>query len=250
MSLRNLARRINRRLRYPLRDDYEFDDVTPREWEIMRAIGPRTMTSPERVVALMRAVEHLHRSGVAGDIVECGVYRGGSIMAAAMRLMDFDSVERNLYLYDTFEGMPAPGAEDTDLHGQPAVEHFAPLRISDTSSDWARAGLDEVQANVFGTGYPKERFQFVRGMVEETIPGVVPERIALLRLDTDWYESTRHELEHLFPRLVPHGVLIIDDYGHFEGAVKAVDEYLATLPYPVFLSRVDYSARIAIKPAG
>ena len=78
-----------------------------------------------------------------------------------------------------------------------------------------------------GTGYPPERIHFVRGPVEETLPAGAPDEIALLRLDTDWYESTRHELEHLYPRLAAGGVLLVDDYGHWEGARKAVDEYFA-----------------------
>src|SRR5437867_1862945 len=86
--------------------------------------------------------------------------------------------------------------------------------------------------------------------VEDTIPQHAPERIALLRLDTDWYESTKHELEHLYPRLAPHGVLIIDDYGHWVGAKQAVDEYFATQKLKPFLNRLDYTGRLVIKPAG
>ena len=97
------------------------------------------------------------------------------------------------------------------------------------------------------SGYPSEKLHFVRGPVEETIPDCVPEQIALLRLDTDWYESTKHELLHLFPRLQPGGVLIVDDYGHWQGAQRAVDEYFGTEHPPLFLSRIDYAARIAIK---
>jgi hypothetical protein len=109
------------------------------------------------------------------------------------------------------------------------------------------ATLEDVTANVAAVGYPAELVKFVRGKVEDTIPVTAPESIAILRLDTDWYESTRHELEHLYPRLVPGGVLIIDDYGHWQGARRAVDEYLARLPEPLLLNRIDYTGRIAIK---
>lgn len=246
--LKSPIHRIRRRLGDVSRKFEDLADVTEREWEIIRTVGTRTLTSPERLVALVRAVEYLSDNKIDGDMVECGVFRGGSVMAAALRLADLGDTDRDFYLYDTFEGMPAPGADDTDMHGQSALDVFTQLRISETSSNWARATLDEVQRNVHGTGYPRERFHFVKGMVEDTLPAVRPDRVALLRLDTDWYESTRHELEHLFPRLVPGGVLIIDDYGHFQGAAKAVDEYFSTLPYPMFLARVDYTARIAIKP--
>jgi len=107
--------------------------------------------------------------------------------------------------------------------------------------------LDEVKKNVYGTGYPQDKIHFVKGKVEDTIPGTMPNQIALLRLDTDWYQSTMHELTHLFPLLQAKGVLIIDDYGHWQGAGKAVDEYFADKQISILLNRIDYSGRIAIK---
>ena len=98
-----------------------------------------------------------------------------------------------------------------------------------------------------GAGYPESRLHFVRGAVEQTLPARAPEQVAILRLDTDWYESTRHELVHLFPRLTVGGVLIVDDYGHWEGARKAVDEYFGAEHAPLLLTRVDYTGRVAIK---
>jgi len=99
-----------------------------------------------------------------------------------------------------------------------------------------------------GTGYPSERIHFVRGRVEDTIPASAPELIALLRLDTDWYDSTKHELIHMFPRLSKAGVIIIDDYGHWRGAREACDEYFAQNRIPILLNRIDYTGRIALKP--
>jgi len=84
-------------------------------------------------------------------------------------------------------------------------------------------------------------------MVERTVPDAAPENIALLRLDTDWYSSTKHELIHLYPRIVRNGVLVIDDYGHFKGARDAVDEYMRNDKVPILLNRVDYSGRVGIK---
>jgi hypothetical protein len=152
---------------------------------------------------------------------------------------------RDLYLYDTYDGMPPPTDADRDFQGHAAADQLASQ--SKDAMVWARAQFDEVRANMTSTGYPAERIVYVQGKVEDTIPGQVPERIALLRLDTDWYESTRHEMEHLFPRLVPGGVLILDDYGHWEGARKAVDEYLARCEKPLLLARVDAAGRIAVK---
>ena len=100
---------------------------------------------------------------------------------------------------------------------------------------------------MYSTGYDKSKIHLVKGKVEETIPKTLPERIALLRLDTDWYASTKHEMLHLFPRLVPGGVLILDDYGSWLGARKAVDEYIAENKVKIFLCRVDNSGRVAVK---
>ena len=109
--------------------------------------------------------------------------------------------------------------------------------------------MEEVRERLVGTGYPPERLHLVPGMVEQTLPGEAPEKIALLRLDTDWYASTRHELEQLYPRLESGGVLIIDDYGHYEGARRAVDEYFERSGEPVLLSRIDFSGRLVVKNA-
>ncbi len=104
-----------------------------------------------------------------------------------------------------------------------------------------------MSANLAATGYDAQRLHYVKGKVEDTIPSAAPEQIAILRLDTDWYASTRHELEHLYPRLARGGVLIIDDYGHWEGARRAVDEYFATQQVAILLNRLDQTGRIAIK---
>ncbi len=100
---------------------------------------------------------------------------------------------------------------------------------------------------MLSTGYPKEKIHLIKGKVEDTIPENIPKEIALLRLDTDWYESTKHELIHLFPLLKPNGILIIDDYGHWEGARKAVDEYISDNNIHILLNRIDYSGRISVK---
>jgi len=115
---------------------------------------------------------------------------------------------------------------------------------------WAMAPLDRVRRNVLATGYPAERVHFIQGKVEDTLPANAPDRIALLRLDTDWYESTHHELTHLYPRLSPGGVLIIDDYGHWQGSRLAVDEFFAARAYTPLLGRMDYTGRMMVKPGG
>ena len=100
---------------------------------------------------------------------------------------------------------------------------------------------------IAGSGYPMDKVVFVKGPVEDTIPATVPDRISLLRLDTDWYSSTKHEIEHLYPRLSTHGVLLLDDYGHYQGARRAIDEYFDRAGKRPFFTRIDYSCRAAIK---
>jgi len=208
----------------------DYSDLDPAFHAILRRCESATMTSVERIYALYKAVEYLSQAGIAGDIVECGVWRGGSMMCAALALLKAQDAGRQLYLYDTYEGMVAPGTSDVDINGLPASTQLAEESRSANSMIWAYAALETVRKNMLSTGYPPRKITYIRGAVEETIPQTIPERIALMRLDTDWYSSTRHELEHLFPRLVPGGVIVIDDYGHWQGARQAVDEYFRGCP--------------------
>jgi hypothetical protein len=211
--------------------------------ELYEACRNYTMTSPERMYALYSAVRYITSSGVPGAIVECGVWRGGSCMLCALTLMKEGEL-REIYLYDTFEGMTSPGPEDVRYDGMPASSGWLELggRI-----DWCRVSIEEVQANLRRTGYPADRLHFVKGRVEDTLRCIAPDRIALLRLDTDWYESTFVELEVLFPRLSPFGILILDDYGHWRGSKQAVDEYFQRNQVRMLLHRIDYAARIGVK---
>ncbi|MCX4903593.1 TylF/MycF/NovP-related O-methyltransferase [Streptomyces sp. NBC_00878] len=220
----------------------DYDDSAK---EIIRAVSPYTMTSPERLNALILAVRHVSRHNIAGDIVECGVWRGGSMQAAARTLLSVGDTERHLYLFDTFEGMPEPTEKDLRRDGESAADLLA--RQDRSRPIWAVATLEDVKEGFQQVPYPADRVHFVPGLVEETIPAEAPERISILRLDTDWYASTRHELEHLYPRLVSGGVLLIDDYGWWQGSRSAVDEFLEKTGARLLLLRMD-EGRIAVKP--
>jgi O-methyltransferase len=224
--------------------DYSLADLSPIELEILNKTIPFTMTNEERIVHLMRAVAYISKNSIPGAFVECGVWRGGSMMAAALALRALGDTERELWLYDTFEGMTQPTTTDVRFDGEPAQKEMEDVMAREGA--WCCAGLEDVMANIYSTGYPKEKIHFIKGMVENTIPTTVPESISLLRLDTDWYESTSRELQFLFPLLHVDGVLIVDDYGHWSGSKKAVDEYFAQSPSPVYLHRVDYSARMLV----
>jgi len=216
-------------------------DFTNDEIAVCRRVKPFTMTDDVQLACLIRAVEHVVRFNVPGQIVECGVWKGGSMMAAALTLRRLGDL-RQLYLYDTYEGFPAGSEVDRNWKGESAA-----VRRQQEGPGWGLARLDEVQAAIQSTGYDQKRCHYVKGMVEQTIPKTAPDSIALLRLDTDFYASTLHELNHLYPLLSPGGVLIIDDYGGWEGARKATDEFLETLPHPVFLNRVNDSCRLVVK---
>lgn len=216
-------------------------DFSPKAINIIKKTIDHTMTSPERMEALIHAVDYVVDNRIEGDIVECGVWRGGSMMATALALIEKQSLEKELYLFDTYEGMPAATDADISITGERAVE------IQAITPQWVYAPLEIVKDAMLSTGYPAKKINYVKGMVENTIPKNAPSKICLLRLDTDWYESTRHELIHLFPRLVVGGVLIVDDYGHWQGAKKAVDEYIRENNVKILLNRIDYTGRIAIK---
>jgi hypothetical protein len=147
-------------------------------------------------------------------------------------------------LYDTFEGMTPPADVDRDYLDRSASEL---IQSSGRALDIWAVGSQSVRDAVFSTGYPQQHFVFVEGRVEDTLPAHAPERIAILRLDTDWYASTYHELTHLFPLLVDGGVLIVDDYGHWQGAREAVDRYFGEVAEPILLARTDYTGRIGVR---
>ena len=223
----------------------DFDET---DWELIEFVRPYTRTGPERIIALKKAVEYIISNQISGDIVECGVWRGGNVMAIAKLLIKANELHRNIWLYDTYEGMSLPSEKDVATYLSETADSLLQKESKyDDRSVWCYASLDDVERNMIKTGYPKENIKFIRGKVEDTIPQHMPEKISILRLDTDWYESTKHELVHLFPKLVKGGVLIIDDYGHWEGAKLATDEYIKENNVQILLNRIDYTGRIGVK---
>lgn len=218
----------------------DCDDLTA---ATIKAVQPYTLTSPDRIMGLCDGVRYIVRSNVPGAIVECGVWRGGSIMAIARTLLELGVTDREIFMYDTFDRMPEPEPEDRVRPGRSLAEATAKAGRKPTL---AYLPFEEVRSLIEGTGYPRERLHFVRGLVEETIPQRAPDVIALCRLDTDWYRSTAHEMEHLYPRIANGGVLLVDDYGAFPGAKRAVDEYLDGAGESPLLQRLDDSGRMAV----
>lgn len=227
--------------------DYpEIND--PTFFQIARDVSQHTISDIAAQWALYKALEHIVKHKIPGDIVECGVWNGGSMLLAAHALRHFGDTSRKIYLYDTFEGMPEPAADDVDCQGNSALGAWQ--RHRDQGTRWGYGGtLDMVKAVLARANYPEDHLIFVPGMVEDTMENTLPDQIALLRLDTDLYASTYHELVHGYPKLSPGGVLIVDDYGYFLGARRATDQYIAENALPLFLTRLNASVHLAIKPA-
>jgi hypothetical protein len=229
-----------------------LSEIEERDRPIVERALPYTMTSVLRLDSVIQAVRYCEARGVPGAFAECGVWRGGSVLAMILTLQELGIDDRDIHLFDTFEGMTEPTEEDTSPVDGAALDAWRRAREEDRrpwDDMFGPEVFDEgsVRETLAATGYPEGRIHIVKGRVEDTIPVEAPQRLALLRLDTDWYESTRHELQHLYPRLATGGVLIIDDYGHWDGARRAVDEYFDAKARPLLLNRIDYTGRIAVK---
>ncbi len=222
---------------------------------IWRECSPFTMTSIERGLALYRATRYIVERRIPGVFVECGVWKGGSVMIAMRTLQLLGAATRRFILFDTFDGMTAPSPVDEDFRGRHAgdlMQESSGLQAATLVR--ARASLDEVQTNLATIGYNPQKIRMVKGDVCASIPKTDVAPIGLLRLDTDFYDSTYVELTYLYPRLNHQGVLIVDDYGHWKGARKAVEDYFSDAgPAPLpraprpFFHWIDYTGRIAVR---
>lgn len=225
----------------------ENDALIKKEFgEIWDIVKPYTEVSLERGFALYKSVEYIIKNNIKGDFVECGVANGGCAMIIAFTLKKLSIDGRKIYLYDTYEGMAEPSEFDkTEGNTINVQEKWKNNVSSEGGNNWMRFTLETVKENMQKTGFSESQIVYVKGMVEDTVPQTIPSEISLLRLDTDFYESTKHELEHLYPLLSKGGVLLLDDYGSWLGAKKAVDEYF--INKPMLLNRVDRDGRVGIK---
>lgn len=215
--------------------------------EIFKETKKYTMTNWVRMYSLYKSVKYIVSNGIQGDFIECGVWRGGSALIMVKTLERLGVFDRTVFLFDTFKGMSKPvKGVDISLSGGSAIEKWDILQ-GEGYNNWCYASLEDVKNNFKQVNYPENKIKFIEGDVLETIPETNIDKIALLRLDTDWYESTKIELEYLFPKLQEKGVLILDDFGDWLGAQKATVEYFEKINCELFLHRIDPGARIAIK---
>ena len=220
-------------------------EINDNKKKLISSIRPYTMTGIERLWSVVSALEFLNSSKIRGAVVECGVWRGGNVMLTKM-ICNKTNFQRSFYLYDTFTGMAEPSDIDVSVEGKAAKAQYK-KSIRNEYNEWCLASLEDVQQNFREFGLLSKDVFFVEGKVEDTllVTENLPDEIALLRLDTDWYESTKIELEVLYPRLVSGGILIIDDYGFWKGSRKAVDEYFSNKI--ILKHRIDNTARLIIK---
>lgn len=210
--------------------------------KLYKKCKPYTMVSAEKSYALYKSVRYVNTHNIKGDFVECGVYKGGQSMLMAYTLLQYGEENRKIWMYDTYLGMAKPTDIDTSLSGETkASEEWKKKNMGDYN-EWILSPLSDVRENMYKTGYPEQNINFVKGKVEDTIPQNSPQKISILRLDTDFYESTYHELKHLFPRLVRGGVLIVDDYNFWKGSRKATDEYFEDNDVQMLLTKVGSGA--------
>ena len=215
---------------------------SPVEKEIYTLCKSRTMTNPNSISNLISATDYLTKAKIEGAYVECGVWRGGSSMAFCLATLRNDLDRREVFLYDTFEGYLGTSKEDFQIQ-----DKKTPSELYRKDKNYlCYAGLEDVKFGIDSTGYPNELLHYVIGDVQKTIPKTLPKSIALLRLDTDYFESTMHELTYLYPLLSPGGVVIIDDYDHWNGSRQACDSYFHKLEENILLIRME-SGRMFIK---
>lgn len=223
-------------------------EINKKEKKIINDCKKYSMTGELRMSILINLVKLINKNKIKGDFVECGVWRGGNIMLF-QKLIEYLSIkDKIVYGYDTFEGMTLPSKFDVYQNNKSAKflmnKEIKNQNLQHTIH--AICSLDQVKNNIKKITKTNS-IKLIKGDVKKTlmINENLPKKISILRLDTDFYESTKIELEILYPKVQIGGILIIDDYGEWKGSKKAVDEYFKdNIP---FLHIVDQSCRYLIK---
>lgn len=209
--------------------------------KFIKIVKPFTMTSEERIISLFESLEYIRLNNIEGDFVECGVWKGGNILGMMEYLSYHNMLDRKVWIYDTFEGMTNPEDDDVDFNNTKAKDIIDSVRCY--------SPLEEVKINLSSSSLPNDRLVYVVGDICETLDYEknIPNKISILRLDTDWYKSTKKEMEVLYPKLINNGVLIVDDYGHWKGSKKAVDDYITDQKLNLKIEKIDYTGIKIIK---
>ena len=230
-----------------LKKESVIAEASSEENLIMNTCLKYSMNPKIRMWTLIQSIKYLIKNNIDGDIVETGVFKGGNLILS-QKILDLYSPDskKKIYGYDTFEGMTEPGENDRDIFGENPINFWQKSKEQNYNK-WCYSSIEEVRKNFIRETSNETFLKLIKGQVEKTLLDEknLPDKISLLRLDTDWYESSKIELEILYPRLVKSGILIIDDYGHWKGVKKSVDEYF--LNKNIWLHYVDYGCRLLIK---
>lgn len=256
MDIKKLVKKTTRKLGFEIQCYHERQNFSPVEFSkeenfiVDHVLSKNlTMGSAQRCYSTILACKYVIDNSILGDFVECGVWRGGHAIIAAYLFKHYNQ-DRNIYLYDTFAGMTEPTSVDFKNHSliTDTIDVFR-KKQKNNYNEWCYADINEVRKEFSEIDILGENVFFVKGDVASTLTQIsnLPKTISVLRLDTDWYESTKIELNTLYPLLSSGGVLTIDDYGYWHGSKKAVDEYFIYNGQRPFFQYVDYTARCGIK---
>lgn len=228
---------------------FDFKDLSKSEVQKINKILKLTMVSQENLIFLISAIKYLKKKKIEGDYAETGVWKGGLSILSYQMFSEKIKKKKRFYLYDTFEGMTKPSKFDRKINKDLSQVMDKWKNTSKTKEGWNFSPLDEVKDNITrkcGKNSLKDFF-FIKGKVEDTLKNKrnLPKKICLLRLDTDFYNSTKSELTYLFNRVSKGGVVIFDDYSNWLGAKKAIDDFLKNKKY--LLCKIDNNSRFIIK---
>ncbi len=202
---------------------------------VMQLVQPYTLVGPERILNLCRLARRIESDAIPGDLIECGVCNGGTAAIMA-HYASRSRLKRTVWLLDSFQGMPAITVEDgPSIDGIPAGDYIGK----------ERGDMTRVKEVLRLVGADMNRVRIVPGWFQDTFPSISGSisQIALLNIDADWYESVKLCLETFYDRVLPGGFISFDDYGHWPGCKKAVDEFVERRQLPYKLRQVDYTAR-------
>lgn len=267
MELRRRALRAGKRVARQVLDRPELDPdslyalsdphLLPRVQSAIATVRPHSMVAYSGLGSLYEQVRHCERAGIEGAFVECGVWHGGAAALMAIANLAEGPVRRQLHLFDSFVGIPEPidGIDGeralSDAKGRSKSAAGGELKVAwDYAERGGPGSAAQVSSLLESVGYDVDQVRFHVGWFQETVPAFAPTigPIALLRLDGDWYESTKVCLDHLYRYVVPGGFVIVDDYGAYAGCRRAVDEFMDSLQERPFISRVNSEIRYLVMP--
>src|SRR6266404_2296528 len=202
------------------------------ERRLTKNVLPYTLAGPERISNLYRLARRIERERISGDVIECGVCNGGTAAVLA-RSASRSRMNRTVWLLDSFKGMPPVTEEDADGPAGDSAESHVGQEVG--NPERVRQVLRKVGAKM-------DRVRFLPGWFQDTFPSVTATQIAILNIDADWYQSVKLCLETFYDRVVLGGFISVDDYGHWPGCRKAVDEFFNARKLPYKLTQVDYTA--------